>query len=83
MNRTQISLTKEQYHYLTELARQTGESMSAIVRTAIDRYRAGSETPNKRALQLIGAFEADRHDISIKHDEFLWGDIPSREDDPA
>ncbi len=73
MTRTQISLTPEQHRFLKELAHQSGESISAIIRRVIDRLRAEGDTPNARALKLLGAFKADRPDVSVKHDEVLWG----------
>lgn len=74
MNRTQISLTEEQHRFLVEFSRQSGESISAIIRRAVDRLRVEQDTPNQRALRLIGAFEADKNDVSVRHDEFLWGE---------
>jgi len=74
VNRTQISLTEEQHRFLVEVSRQSGESISEIIRRAVDRLRAEEDTPNRRALGLIGAFEADRPDVSVRHDEFLWGE---------
>lgn len=73
MTRTQISLTEDQYRFLAECSRQTGESLSAIVRRAIDRLRAQEEPPRRRLLALIGAYEADRSDVAERHDEILWG----------
>ncbi|MBF0500088.1 MAG: hypothetical protein HQM09_08145 [Candidatus Riflebacteria bacterium] len=74
MNRTQISLTEEQHRFLVEVSHQSGESISEIIRRAVDRLRAENDVPNRKALRLIGAFEADRPDVSIRHDEFLWGE---------
>ncbi len=73
MNRTQILLSEEQHRFLVEFARQSRQSISEVIRQAIDRLRAELDTPNQRALRLIGSFEADRHDVSVRHDEFLWG----------
>ena len=72
MTRTQISLTEEQHRFLAELSRRTGTSISAIIRQAVDHLRASEGTPQRRAMQLVGAFEADRTDVSQKHDEVLW-----------
>lgn len=57
-----------------EVSRQSGESISEIIRRAVDRLRAEEGTPNRRALGLIGAFKADRPDVSVRHDEFLLGE---------
>jgi len=71
MVRTQISLTKEQHAYLKELARRRGQSLSELVREAVDRLRAQSPSPVERAVSLIGAFEADRTDVSEHHDDYF------------
>ncbi|EKD82193.1 MAG: hypothetical protein ACD_39C01431G0003 [uncultured bacterium] len=73
MTRTQITLDDDQHKFLVEFSRQSGKSISAIIRRAVDRLRAEEETPNRKVLKLIGAFEADRPDISVRHDELLWG----------
>ncbi|GEM_PF-653324 len=79
MPRTQITLTDDQYRFLIEFSRQTGKSISSIIRKAVDHLRAEEKTPNRMALKLVGAFEADRPDISVHHDEILWGSDTSRE----
>jgi hypothetical protein len=79
MTRTQISLTEEQYRFLVDMSRQTGNSISAIIRSAVDQYRSCEETPNRKALRLVGAFKANRNDISVRHDEILWNAIPDDE----
>ena len=73
MTRTQISLTEDQHRFLVSLSRQTGESISALIRKAVDELRNKQSTPRQKALKLLGRFEADRTDISTNHDEFLWG----------
>lgn len=76
MVRTQISLTEAQHRYLSELSHQSGESISAIIRHAVDRLRGKGDTPRSRAMGLLGAFEADRFDASINHDQALWAAEP-------
>jgi hypothetical protein len=71
MIRTQISLTEEQHHYLKTTAGATGESLSAILRRALDEHRRRRDRPVERALAVLGAFEADRDDVSERHDEYL------------
>jgi predicted transcriptional regulator len=71
VHRTQILLEPEQYDYLRVLAEQTGRSISFLVRTAVARFRAEEADRTRRALALLGAFEADRPDVSERHDE-LW-----------
>jgi hypothetical protein len=73
MPRTQITLTDDQYRFLVEFSRQSGKSISSIIRKAVDNIRSVEKTPNRMALKLVGAFEADRPDVSVHHDEILWG----------
>lgn len=74
MTRTQITLKEDQYQFLVEFSRQSGDSISEIIRRAVDRLRIDEETPNRKALNLVGAFKADRSDVSVRHDEILWGE---------
>lgn len=78
MPRTQITLTDDQYQFLVEFSRQSGKSISSIIRKAVDHLRAEEKTPNRMVLKLVGAFEADRQDISVHHDEVLWDSDNSR-----
>ena len=71
MVRTQILLTEEQHAFLRELSRKTGLPLSELVRRAVDELRQSNDVPVKRALKLVGAFRADRDDISERHDEFF------------
>jgi Arc/MetJ-type ribon-helix-helix transcriptional regulator len=71
MKRTQISLTPEQHRALKDISRRTGRSMSDLVRESVDRFIERNAAPASRALALIGAFEADRDDVSLRHDEYL------------
>jgi len=73
VTRTQISLTEDQHRFLTSLSRQTGESIAAIIRRAVERLRCEEDAPHHVAKRLIGAFEDECHDVSVNHDEYLWG----------
>ncbi len=73
MIRTQISLSVEQHRFLTELARQRRESLASIIRKAVEDLRLREMPPRRRALELLGAFQADRDDVSIKHDDYFAG----------
>lgn len=79
MPRTQITLTDDQYQFLVEFSRQSGKSISSIIRKAVDHLRAEEKTPNRMVLKLVGAFEADRPDISVHHDEVLLENHSIRE----
>lgn len=71
MTRTQIQLTDEQHRLLKAAARRI--PVAEIVRRAVDRRLAESTTEEnyERALQLLGAFEDSRGDVSEKHDDYL------------
>lgn len=83
MTRTQISLTEDQHQYLTTLSRRSGLSISALIRDAIERLRSEQEIPTKKAYRLLGAFHADRHDVSVNHDNILWNDPGDHSKDPS
>jgi len=71
MIRTQIQLEEEQYRFLKERSRRTGESLAALIREAVDRMRDDQAPLRERARRLIGAFEADVTDGSTRHDELF------------
>ena len=71
MVRTQIQLKEEQYRYLKERSRRTGESLSSLIREAVDRLREHEPPLRQRARRLIGAFEADVTDASLRHDDYF------------
>ena len=73
MVRTQIQLEEEQYRYLKERSRRTGESLSALIREAVERMREAEAPLRDRARRLIGAFEADVTDGSLRHDDYFVG----------
>lgn len=71
MVRTQILLTAAQHKRLKRLARKRNESLSQLVREAVDRLPEDAETARERAKALLGAFRSDRDDASVRHDEYL------------
>ncbi len=77
--RTQILLEETQYQYLKNRSRETGESLSALIRGSIDRLRKAETPLSQRAVTLLGSFEADRTDVSIHHDEYFAGLEPETE----
>jgi hypothetical protein len=75
MVRTQILLTEHQHRVLRDLSGKTGESLSALVRQAVDKLLAERDAaPSDRALALLGRFVADRTDVAENHDHYLWGE---------
>jgi len=64
MERTQIYLTKEEREALERIAKQKGESQSAVIRRAVDRYIARYQSQGRNALfrQAQGLWR-DRTDL--------------------
>lgn len=71
MVRTQILLEPDQYEFLKERSKETGESLSALIREAVDQLRDDTVPLRQRAKELLGAFKADRDDVSLRHDEYF------------
>lgn len=74
MERTQISLTREQAERLRRTARRRKTSMAALIREAVDRMYSESASADAawdRALAAIGGFRSGRHDISQDHDAYI------------
>jgi len=71
MVRTQISLTEEQHRFLKEMSHETGESLSSLIRRAVENLRDEHLARARRALELLGAFKADKKDVSVRHDHYL------------
>ena len=71
MHRTQVLLTEEQHRYLADCARRTGESLSGLVRRAVDQFRRSEPTEPEALEDLLGAFEADVDDVSDRHDDYF------------
>lgn len=80
MIRTQVLLEETQYRYLKQRSRETGESLSQLVRDAVDRMSVHDAPLRERALALLGAFEADRDDVSLRHDDYF---AEAAREDPA
>jgi hypothetical protein len=69
MIRTQVLLEENQHRYLKEKSRETGASLSELIRQAVDRMSASDAPLRQRALAMLGSFQADRDDVSVQHDE--------------
>jgi predicted transcriptional regulator len=64
VEKTQIYLTEEEKQLIEKLANQTGESESAIIRQAIERYLDISNEKNRNQyLQAGKGLWKDREDI--------------------
>jgi hypothetical protein len=71
MVRTQISLEDAQYQFVKEHAHRQGESLSAVIRRAVDQLRLREVRPLDPALAVLGAHSADVADAAEEHDRYL------------
>jgi hypothetical protein len=49
--------------------------LSTLVRQAIEQMQQRESTPAQRALALVGAFESDRSDVSVRHDDYFTAGV--------
>jgi predicted DNA-binding protein len=73
MIRTQVQLTAEQAERLRRLSAETGKSIAALIREAVDGYAGDPkvEAQWQRALASVGRFRSGETDISDEHDRYL------------
>lgn len=76
MVRTQISLSPEQHAAVHELAEARGESMSAVIRDAVDRLVALSQKSAWQVLAEVAGSGRDADgatDVAVNHDDYVYG----------
>ena len=73
MIRTQIQFQKKTYESLKTKSKETGKSISEIVRRSLDQTIESQETDQKwaRALSSLGKFTSGLNNLAEKHDEHL------------
>ena len=73
MIRTQIQFEKKTYESLKTKSKETGKSISEIVRKSLDQTIESQETDLKwrRALQSMGKFSSGLDNLAEKHDEHM------------
>ena len=76
MVRTQIQLKAEQARDLKKLALSRRESVSNLIRKAVDdliksNTKADTEEMKERALAVVGKYHSGEKDNSRKHDAYL------------
>jgi len=74
VERTQISLTREQARRLRLTARRRRTSMAALIREAVDRTYGSSRERDaawERALAELGRYGSDGAPVSEQHDDYL------------
>jgi hypothetical protein len=68
----QIYLEPEQERILKALAKATGKSRAAIVRSCISKSLAEISLESDPAMNIIGLGSSGKGDISEKHDDYLY-----------
>ena len=73
MVRTQIQFQKKTYESLKTKSKETGKSISEIVRRSLDQTIESQEADQKwaRALKSMGKFSSGLNSLAEKHDEHL------------
>ena len=76
MERTQISLDREQAARLRRIARERGVSMAHLIRDAVDRAygpqaEQSMESKWKRARRAIGVAASGTGNVAVDHDDYL------------
>ena len=73
MIRTQIQFEQKTYESLKTKSKETGKSISEIVRRSLDQTIESQETDLKwrRALQSMGKFSSGLNNLAEKHDEHM------------
>lgn len=73
MIRTQIQFQKKTYESLKTKSRETGKSISEIVRRSLDQTIESQECDQKwrRALQSMGKFSSGLNNLAEMHDEHV------------
>jgi predicted DNA-binding protein len=76
MVRTQIQLTEEQAERLKAASARRGVSMAELIRQGVECIlsRTAERSPEEvylRAARAAGKLRSGRHDVSVRHDEYL------------
>lgn len=75
MIRMQVQLTEEQYKLLNEFALHNGESISAVIRRAVDQllltHKPDRASLYRQARTVVGKYRIEGpFDISLEHDRY-------------
>ena len=75
MVKTQVQLTKEQYAVLKELSHKNRESIATLIRKAVEQFLSNRKSDRaslyRKALSVVGKYEAGTGDIAREHDRYL------------
>lgn len=75
LERTQISLAKEDRELVQKIAESKGVSMSHVIREAIRQYGADRVTDDawERLMDIVGIGDSGNPRSSVDHDEVIYG----------
>jgi Ribbon-helix-helix protein, copG family len=73
MERVQLQLTRDQVAALRRRADETGRSIAALVREAVQSWIAEDQRQGRvaRALGVVGRFDSGLGDVAENHDAYL------------
>jgi hypothetical protein len=73
MQRVQVQFTPEQLAGLARGAQESGTSVAAVVRQAVDAWLGETERRHRieNALGVVGAFRSGLGDLAERHDDYL------------
>jgi len=68
----QVRVTDAQAERLRRLSAETGKSIAAVIREAVDGYVGDPNVLQwQRALAAVGKFRSGESDVSDRHDRYL------------
>jgi len=73
MHRTQIQLEEHQYRYLQKRARESEQSLSALLRDIVAAYMRDRPTAEDPLWDLVGMEEGEEGHVARDHDKYLYG----------
>lgn len=75
LERTQISLSREEREMVQKMADSEGVSMSHVIREAVRQYcaDAGAVDPWERLMDIVGTGDSGNPRSSVDHDDVIYG----------
>ena len=77
MKRAQIYLEDEEYEALRSAAFKQRASISSVLRHLVQINIIGKPRKKRYAaglLELVGLVHETKRDVSVRHDDYLWGE---------
>ena len=75
MIRTQVQINEDQIKWLKDKARETGVSVSHLIRKSVDLYRSQEDRlpmdRKEKAIAAMGRFASGQSDVASRHDHYL------------